>query len=508
MALELKLRNSLSDIKKSRLEEIQNKIKPLLNRTTNVNIDFTEHDVNHALRVEAFYSICIPNIEEILTEDEKYLLIISTLIHDIGMVGRSKHRLEENYDTEIRNSHNYRSGDFIIDYHRELGVMDREARVIRKIAEGHRLVDLSSITNLQPFGMGNNIRIRLLAALLRLCDELDLLEERAPQLVQEYLNVNPESAKHFVLHRTFDGVVLEGENIKIVSHVPNKKLEEEVKKLYEGINDKFQQVKPILQENNINVNSIEMSMDTKDVVKQDILLFMTKVENVIEEEIVSNFEQERPPHEIEEALRELYSKGYIERDGEYLRMSLKERHFNYLKDIFISTESELEFAKSKYLSDYIEKCFDDYVKEKFGVYYDRGQREDRINILTHMPTSIKYFFDGGNTPYDIGSIDRRVTLELGLLHALSIDSLKYPEELSQEILLSAQSIENDVSNKLHSFLKLISAIPEAEKKKQLISNSSNLLGENIETHSDLKDAFKIVNKHSKNQLKNLLQRIE
>lgn len=461
--MDLNLRKSISEPKKAKIEEIQRQIVPLISRTTNINIDFTEHEISHALNVEKIYTNLLPDINTILTDNEKYLLIIATLIHDIGMVGQSKYKFEEHYDKEIRDSHNYRSGDFIRDYATILGILDREARVVEKIAEAHRLVDLNTIPESQPFGMGDSVRIRLLAGILRLSDELDILEERAPYIVKEYLNVNPESVKHFNVHDTFQGIALNGDVLRIVSYVPNSDLEEEVNKLCLGIQAKFKEVQPILLANGINLNTIEVYLDTKEVVKQEILLCLACQKKNNEDEIIEEFKHRRED-EICEALRELYAKGIVCRDKDGLSLSLKERHFNFIKDIFIGSKSELLFAKSIYFKTYLEGIFDNYVVSKFGVYYEKGQREDRISILTHSPTSIRYFFDTTNTPYEFGSVDRRTTLELGLLHALSIDALKYPEELSEEVLLAARAIELEVDNKLYGFLRLISAIPQAEKK--------------------------------------------
>ncbi|MBZ9684968.1 phosphohydrolase [Clostridium estertheticum] len=463
MEIKLDLRKNLSASKKIRIEEIQKQIVPVIARTTNINIDFTEHDISHALSVEEMYTNCFPNIDEVLTEDEKYLLIISTLIHDVGMVGQSKYKLEENYDKELRESHNYRSGDFIKQYSHVLGIMDRDARVIEKIAQGHRLVNLNSLPESEPFGIGNSIRIRLLAGLLRLADEFDILEERAPYLVKEFLNVNTESAVHFDVHRTFQGIELHGNTLKIVSYVPNSELEDEVIKLCAGICKKFDEVKPILNENDINLISIEVNIVATEVVKHEIMLCLACKGIIEEDELINEFKI-RKMDDVIEALRELYATGIIEKNAMGLVLSEKLRHFKYIKDIFIGSRHELEFTKSIYLNTYLKNIFEDYVKSKFGVFYEKGQCEDRINILTHSPTSIKYFFDSNNTPYEIGSVDRRTTLELGLLHALAIDALKYPEELTEEVLLSSKAIEEEVNNKLYSFLKLISAIPQAEKK--------------------------------------------
>lgn len=195
------LRDSLNSNLQSRIMEIERQIEPLLDRTTNVNIDYTEHDIKHSNRIEIILSKCILQSYTILNDNEKFILVVSTLIHDVGMTGQGKYKDDPEYEKEIRDSHQSRSAEFVRKYGLQLGLNIREIEAIASISEGHRLLPLETYPEREAFGLGETIRPRLLAALLRFADELDILEERAPLLVAEYLEVNEESLLHHVTHQ-------------------------------------------------------------------------------------------------------------------------------------------------------------------------------------------------------------------------------------------------------------------------------------------------------------------
>ncbi len=153
------LRNSLTVNYKMKVESIESQVKPLLARTTNVNTTYTEHTLEHSLSIENLYDICFHEVIENLNDDEKFLLIVATLVHDIGMVGNSKFIEDESYGEEVRSGHNYLSGDFIDEFKYELGLENREAEAIKKIASSHRVVPLESIDNNEPYGQVLNVKL-------------------------------------------------------------------------------------------------------------------------------------------------------------------------------------------------------------------------------------------------------------------------------------------------------------------------------------------------------------
>lgn len=188
-----------------------------------------------------------------------------------------------------------------------------------------------------------------------------------------------------------------------------------------------------------------------------------------------------------------------------IETSITDKHFRVLSNTFLKTEFELIFTKSVYVKNFLEENFTSYVKTHFGVTYAKGDIEDRILILTHFPTSLEYFFDARNTPYEFGNFDRKVTLDLGLLHALSVDVLKYPQGLEGETFLAAQSIARTLSDEIFPFLKICTSIPDAvEKKKEVIELFKQ--GTNpfdSEKEIEVKGKLTVTTTMTKNQLPNL-----
>lgn len=82
-------------------------------------------------------------------------------------------------EKKIRSSHNQRSGDFIDEFKRDLGLDMKEANAIKRIACSHRVVPLDSLDECEAYGQGGNIRIKLLSALIRLADELDFFRRKS-----------------------------------------------------------------------------------------------------------------------------------------------------------------------------------------------------------------------------------------------------------------------------------------------------------------------------------------
>ncbi len=194
---------------------------------------------------------------------------MATLLHDVGMVGDSRFLNDADYGENIRSSHNQRSADFINDYRRDLGLDMKEADAIKRIVSSHRKVPLDSILEYESYGQGGDIRVRLLSALIRLADELDILEERAPYLVKEYLGISNESLIHHERHEVMTGINRINSSICIKAVAPNEKLENAIKEMFEEILKKHSEVNPILKSNNINVDEINIIIDASKIIEDE-----------------------------------------------------------------------------------------------------------------------------------------------------------------------------------------------------------------------------------------------
>lgn len=168
-----------------RLENIRRLVKHLHMSKENIQQIkwFTPHGDSHCQAVEDLIHQLIPgNRHTFLTEDEKFFLLASAWLHDIGMIrGIMGDELESIKDEQIREEHHRRSEQFIIRNYRQVGIEEPEKEAFGMLARFHRrrcpLNDCPEELNIPNH---NSIRLRLLAAYLRFADALHIDQTRAP----------------------------------------------------------------------------------------------------------------------------------------------------------------------------------------------------------------------------------------------------------------------------------------------------------------------------------------
>lgn len=176
---------------------------------------YTDHSVEHSERViEKLNGLT----EELMSTDHLYptevnILLVAAYLHDIGM----QYERFKNGDLEqIRDRHHeltrelicnnyFKQSDRTISLGLE-GVPPDIVDVIASVAEAHRRTDLSQ-NKYNEFKRGNEtIRPRLLAALLRLADELDIDYRRVRLELLDFMNVPIKSSFHWHLCYYVSGV--------------------------------------------------------------------------------------------------------------------------------------------------------------------------------------------------------------------------------------------------------------------------------------------------------------
>jgi hypothetical protein len=144
---------------------------------------FTPHGETHCQAVEDLLHQLIPEKLYVkLTEDERFFLLASAWLHDIGMIrGIMGEELSTVTDEQIREDHHTRSEQFIIRNYREIGVEEPEKEAFGLLALYHRRrCPLSECPEEINIPNHNSVRLRLLAAYLRLADALHIDQTRAP----------------------------------------------------------------------------------------------------------------------------------------------------------------------------------------------------------------------------------------------------------------------------------------------------------------------------------------
>ena len=241
-----------------RLKDIKRKTEPLLLKIMETFPEYTSHDISHSERIFEKLTIIIPNsLIEQLNTYEIYFLASSVYFHDIGMINFPEFwDLDEIYNPKvtkiqkvresIRENHHLRSEDFLIKNFKDFAIEDvHQAKIIGRICRGHRKEDLHDINLYKPDRIYQKypINIPLLAALLRIGDELDITFERTPQIIYDKVPIrdiisNDEWEKHL----SISGVGLNPDNpliIKCNANCKNPKIHRALKGLETKINNQL-----------------------------------------------------------------------------------------------------------------------------------------------------------------------------------------------------------------------------------------------------------------------------
>jgi hypothetical protein len=227
-----------NDLANRIVSNIRPEAEKLLKHATDLFPQFTDHSVAHSDRVVQLLGYLIPDeVIEKLNALEIYFLLAATYYHDLGMILEcpgvpagvdwdaylaSQVPKGQAVDPEVerlaaasfvRDRHHIRSEEFIVANRTDLELRAsdtlEEARIVARIARGHRKDDLGDpdLYGSTAFGVGEVVRVDLLAAYLRLADELDVTALRTP--LAEYGIVpltDTRSQEEWTKHLSIHGV--------------------------------------------------------------------------------------------------------------------------------------------------------------------------------------------------------------------------------------------------------------------------------------------------------------
>jgi len=189
--------------------------KPLLRQ-------YTDHAIEHSERVISILEKLCLLLEEPLTDDEVYVLLCAAYLHDIGMQQENFFKvavIQERYsedeiaaalDDQMQREAMIREWHHLIGEERikyELGEKCIEPEFIDEVAlvaKGHTKEDLGSYEDGSKGG--GPMRLKLLAALLRLADELDLDYRRVKLDELSQAIVSDKSQAHWWKHHYVESV--------------------------------------------------------------------------------------------------------------------------------------------------------------------------------------------------------------------------------------------------------------------------------------------------------------
>ncbi len=203
---------------------------------------FTPHSHSHCQGVEDLIHRLIPGARfKKLREYERYLLLASAWLHDLGMIAGlldgdgSSPSMEQ-----IRSRHHERSEDFIVNNPARCGITEEvDAPILGLLARlhGDRIEEALEQQNVG----GHEVRVRLIAAYLCLADALHIDASRAPSdayAICLAYNVPVATKIHWIKSRFVSGIHIDAEKHRIVLQFkkPNPSQEQDLRR--QGVNTK------------------------------------------------------------------------------------------------------------------------------------------------------------------------------------------------------------------------------------------------------------------------------
>jgi len=224
---------------------------------------YTDHGYSHSRRIITYLEALLNDYPDLLNQKERFMLLASIYLHDIGMQSPKHAGLKKiylDYTTEdietVRECHHISSGKMILDSIKlkgdnEFGLRNTRDYVqnIATIATYHRKLDIAELEDTQIFG--ENIRLPLLAALMRLGDALDMDSRRVNLENLRRWDIPVESKFHWWSHHYVKSVHIEMGKLKIRFSFPeiyreNPIIEEFTKKIIKSIQTQLDEVYDLL----------------------------------------------------------------------------------------------------------------------------------------------------------------------------------------------------------------------------------------------------------------------
>ena len=226
-----------------------------------------------------------------LPDKNKDLLLCSCALHDIGM-GVSDKDIDSFIDASelrgyvndhpeiskpnlIRKFHNDFSSQFVKKYWELLEIPSEQyANAIAEVGRGHRKTDLMD-ENLYPTGydLGNGqcANLALLAALIRLCDELDIASDRNPDLLYDTETMEGMSEKdvfEFSKHDAIHTVNFSEDSIVVIADTDKADIADGVMEAIRTVKETLEYCLSVIQERSdfyIDCKRIKLILNNKEV---------------------------------------------------------------------------------------------------------------------------------------------------------------------------------------------------------------------------------------------------
>ena len=371
----------------TKFENIEDLSKKLMPKSRIIFTYYTNHDFAHLKNVEKNADKIVEKSINLLNDEEIFCLLSAIWLHDIGMIpintesedfDDSDKITREKIRNKIRERHNIRSKNFVVEKKQELNLTDLEAKAIGNICEGHRNIDLINLNDIYSEDL---IRISSLAAILRLADECDISINRESALSEDGISELTKN-EHYRIHRLVTNIVFDSENgiIKPISHIFTDNDKAILRKKQIKIQNELNEVSSFLKKISINFKEVIFEYNVgSDLIKRKVILCVAKGNNALS--IVDEYINE---NDITDELERLTDNKIF--DG--LTLTKDFEKFKEIYPIFLDYDLD-EFFTTPYVQDMIERSFI-IIENFFNVDWNEDDREYRIKLLKNSPTSL-YF---------------------------------------------------------------------------------------------------------------------
>jgi len=241
---------------------------------------YTKHGIEHSENIITYLGKILKTHANLLNTYERFVLLASAYLHDIGMqfpayAGLPRKAENEYTDEElekIRENHHIASAAIIEDSVSqnppeelvELGLRSESedckhfATFIAKVSKYHRKLNIEDEELKETSILGECMRLRLLAALLRLADTLDRTYKRVNMTRLKLVDIPVRSKFIWWGHWYCQSVNVENGKVKLYFRFPEEYRDTEIERVFKdrwkrAIEDDYNTVYDVLFKNNIKL---------------------------------------------------------------------------------------------------------------------------------------------------------------------------------------------------------------------------------------------------------------
>jgi hypothetical protein len=416
---------------------------------------YTSHGPDHALAVLNILDLAIEPLNLNLNEEELYILISATLLHDIGMVGEVDS--DERRRSYIRNTHHIRTKEYIKSNKTELGIERKFSQSIAEVASAHRKLNIEDYIIERKIGTSGYSppRTKLCSALLRMADECHLGEDR---IAEDYgvLDLPEESLKHFQTHFNNLGTHFDKDTgeIKFTVEICSREIDTLYKSAKEKIQSVIDELKPIFQKHHVPYSRIVMDEIREDLIKHKIIEALLSNVQLDQKTLVKKLKREGEDKEAVKSFLEVNGEAepFEFTQGQIYKLHYSESVFYKLAEEFLFNTKDINdwmlFIKSELAQTTLS---DNYLNKLLKQSISISDPKDLIfRIIRESPSALHYI------------IQRRTELprkrasgQSGIIDSLKgelqNDFLEYPDLLLEPGLLDdvfGKNSNSDVWRKL------------------------------------------------------------